>query len=130
MRRSGAQKCWPKSAAVLLRYRCASARCGLWKRFSPWRAQCFFDFNSSVVGAVQTPVAILLQTTPQQTANHFRSFGGEPPPVRLGLEHSRQNLTDRFPFERSMSGEHLIKNTAECPGVRATVGIFSFRLFR
>ena len=52
------------------------------------------------------------------------------PPVRLGFEDSRQNLPDRFPFERSMSGEHLIKNTAECPGVRATVGLLSSRLFR
>src|SRR5436190_16400595 len=67
---------------------------------------------------------------PQQPANAFRRFGGQPAPIRIALQDSRQNLASCFPLKCTPARQHLVKDAAERPQIRTAIGFLTVRLLR
>ena len=66
----------------------------------------------------------------KQALNARRSCGREGLPIGLALQYGDQRVAHRFPVERLMAGEQLVKDAGERPNVRALVEAFPARLFR
>src|SRR5262249_25575203 len=78
------------------------------------------DLDPRVADVLQTPLRILREASVQQSSNGWRRLDRKTRPVRVVLDHGRQQIRQRLTVEGWRPGEHLEQHTRTAPDVVAT----------
>ena len=87
------------------------------------------DLQSSAGRRIESSLAILFQTPPQQSADRHRRVGRQDRPVRLAFENRDDGVGDRVAGEWGATREHFVEHAAERPDIRPPVQRLATRLF-
>ena len=79
-------------------------------------AERVFQLDARITDGLQPVRAILPQAPSKQPRDAVRDRR-QLPPVRLALEHAREDLAGRIAIECAASAEHLVEHASECPDI-------------
>ncbi len=102
-------------------------------RFDPARAvrgivDRILEPRAHLGNGLRAPARILDQATLEHTTNQRRRVWGQLVTVGFRAQHRGQSVGDGLPFERSLTGQHLVEQRTERPDVRAPIDVHAARL--